>query len=69
MIDITLNNGVVMPALGLGVFQTRPEGGDDGGRGLVGRGLEDAEAGGRHLDAVVQGDGGNAHATTLGPGP
>ncbi|GAB2454639.1 diketogulonate reductase-like aldo/keto reductase [Conyzicola lurida] len=25
MIDITLNNGIVMPALGLGVFQTPPE--------------------------------------------
>jgi len=46
MIDITLNNGVVMPAIGLGVFQTPPDETTDAVVSAL-------EAGYRHIDTAA----------------
>jgi diketogulonate reductase-like aldo/keto reductase len=46
MIDITLNNGVVMPALGLGVFQTPPDATTDAVASAI-------QTGYRHIDTAA----------------
>ena len=70
-VDAAAADGVADAALvgvgggGVDVAVADAQGGLDGGGGLVGRGLEDAEAEGGHLDAVVEGERGGRHGASL----